>query len=154
MSCALWISGKNLDVDKLTKKLSIKPCAIYKKGEPLFKLKPNGRKYYDSGMSFSPSKASFDRLDKQIKDTIRFLQKHNKSLKKLTTNKDTDSSVIDFGIYLRMGYNNIIAQSDYFPSELLKLAGDLKIDLGLSLYPPLQDEQMKKRFTKFNQNKK
>ncbi len=142
MSCILRVQGDNLDVKSLAKKLSIKPYDIYIKGQPMFKTKPEGKKIQATGMSFCTSNADFDKLDKQIKDTIKYLTKNKVELKKVTTNKNVTFSTLDFGIELRMGYNNIALQSDYFPHELLKLAADLKIDLGISLYYPDLEEKM------------
>ena len=142
MSCILRVLGDNLDVKSLAKKLSIKPYDIYIKGQPMFKAKPEGKKIQVTGMSFCTSNADFDKLDKQIKDTIKYLTKNKVELKKVTTNKNVTFSTLDFGIELRMGYNNIALQSDYFPHELLKLAADLKIDLGISLYYPDLEEKM------------
>lgn len=155
MSCILRVSGDKLDIDSLVKKIKIKPFNTYKKGDPVFKTNPNGRKVQTSGMSFCTSNADFDKLSKQIKDTIKYLTKNKLELKKITTNKNVTSSTLDFGIELRMGYNNIALQSDYFPHELLKLAADLKIDIGFSLYPPDLEEQLEaKQAKKKKQSKK
>src|ERR1700749_4898075 len=97
-----------------------------------------------SGINFLTSNADFDKLDRQIKGTIKFLEKHRLLLKKITTNENVEFCTLDFGINLRMGYNNIASQSDYFPHKLLKLAGDLQIDIGISLYPLDLEEQMEK----------
>jgi hypothetical protein len=145
MSCILRVSGDKLDIDSLVKKIKIKPYDTYKKGEPVFKTKPEGRKVQTSGMSFCTSNADSDKVDKQIKDTIKYLTKNKLELKKVTTNKNVTYSTLDFAVELRMGYNNIALQSDYFPHELLKLCADLKIDLGFSLYPPDLEEQMEAR---------
>lgn len=148
MSCILRVSGDNLDVKSLAKKLSIKPYDIYIKGQPIFKTRPEGKKRQTSGLSFCTSNADFNKLDKQIKDTIKYLTKNRLELKKLTANKNVEYSTLDFGIELRMGYNNIALQSDYFPHELLKLAADLKIDIGFSLYPPDLEEQLEAKLAK------
>lgn len=44
MSCILRISGRNLDVDKLVQKSTLKPDTIYRRGQPLFQSKPKGKK--------------------------------------------------------------------------------------------------------------
>lgn len=94
------------------------------------------RKVQHALTSFNVSKADIDKVDKQIKDAIKYLTKNKIAVKKLTNNKQVESACLDFAVELRMGYNNIALQSDYFPHELLKLAADLKIDIGFSLYPP------------------
>ncbi len=152
MSCILRISGDKLDIDKLSKNLSIKPYGIFKKGDPVIKSKPEGRKIKCNEILFLASNADFDKLDKQIKDSIKFLQKNKLLIKRMTLNKFTDESVLDFGFDLRIGYNNVASQSDYFPFELLKICGELKIDLGVSLYPPDVVEQVNEMLNKENKN--
>jgi hypothetical protein len=133
MSCILRIIGKKLDAEKLAKTLTIKPYKIFKKGDPIFESKPNGKKLSFSGMAFVVSKADFDQLKKQIKDSTRFLSRNKLELKKIIRNKDIEYAVLDFGSKLRIG-KDVAIQSDYFPFELLKLAGDLKIGIEISLY--------------------
>ena len=148
MSCILRISGRHLDVDKLIKGSSLKPYDIYKKGQPSYPGLRIKRINKYSGISIEVSKADFDKFEKQIKDAIKFLTKHKTSVKKLTTNKQVESSCLDFGVDLRIGYNNIALQSDTLPYELLKLAGDLKIDIQISLYPPDLESQLEDRLDK------
>jgi hypothetical protein len=42
---------------------------------------------------------------------------------------------LDFGIDLRIDGEKKLFQSEKFPSKLLKLAGDLGLEIELSIYP-------------------
>lgn len=144
MSCILRISGKHLDIDKLINISVLRPYHTYKKGEARFKGMLNGKKNVNSGAAFGVSKADSGKLDKQIRDAIKYLTKNKIAIKKLTNNKQVESACLDFAVELRMGYNKIALQSDTFPHELLKLSGDLKVDIEISLYPPDLDEKPRK----------
>lgn len=135
MSCILRISGRNLDVDKLVQKSSLKPYQVYRRGQPLFQSKPKGKKLQYSGAKFDVSNADFNEFEKQIKDCVRFLSKHKFTLRKLISYKGVDSAILDFGVEIEMGHNNIAFQSEFLPHEILKAAGDLKIGIEISHYP-------------------
>ena len=134
MPCNLTILGEKLDVDELISKSKLRGYTKHYIGQPMFKSKPNGKKLIHSGIGTQTSKADFDNLDKQIKDTIKYLKTHAEKLSIIKQTKEIDFAVLDFGINLRIDKKKILLQSDRFPSELLKLAGDLGLDIELSVY--------------------
>ncbi len=132
MGCVLRVSGKNFDVDKFLKKTKQKICKVYYRGMPIFKSKPAGEKYRESGINFTVSKADFSNLKGQIKGAIKYLNKHNAELKQLSRCPDLDGEMLlDFGVEDRDTYT----QADLLPSELLKSAGCLNISISISRYP-------------------
>ena len=135
MSCILTIGGRNFDVDNFVDKSKLQPYRKRYKGQPRFMTKPNGKKLTHSSLSIEASKADFDNLNKQIKDTILFLKRNKKKLANVATTKGIDFAVLDFGVNLRIDRKKVLIQSDLFPSELLMLAGNLGLDMELSLYP-------------------
>lgn len=135
MSCILTISGRNLNVDAFTDTTKLRPYRKSYKGQPKFNTKPDGEKLSHSSLSIETSKADFDNLRKQIADTIRFLKRNKDKLTHIASTKGVDHAVLDFGIDLRIDKKMILTQSETFPSELLKLAGDLGLDIELSIYP-------------------
>jgi hypothetical protein len=135
MSCILTIRGKSFDVDAFIDKSKLRPYKKSYKGQPRLKTKPNSDKLSYSHLSIETSKADFDNLDKQIADTIRYLKRNKDKLAHINTTKGIDHAVLDFGIDLRIDRKNVLCQSDKFPSKLLKLAGDLGLDIELSIYP-------------------
>jgi hypothetical protein len=145
MSCILTISGQNFDIDTFINKSKLKPYKKSYKGQPKFKAKPDGEKLSRSFLAIETSKADFDNLNIQITDTIRYLKRNKNKLTFLALTKGIDHAILDFGISLRIDKNNILSQSDRFPCELLKLAGNLGIDIELSLYPVDLQEILEKK---------
>lgn len=135
MSCILTIGGRNFDVDKFIVKSELRPYRKSYKGQPRFNTKPDGEKLAHSSIYIEASKADFDNLKKQIADTIRYLKRNKNKLAHIGLTKGIEYAVLDFGIDLRIDRKKVLTQSDTFPSELLKLAGDLGLDIELSIYP-------------------
>ena len=135
MSCILTISGKNFDVDSFIKKSKLKPYKISYRGQPKLKSKPKGDKLSFSLLSIEASKADFSDFKKQVSDTIRYLKRNRGRLAHVNVTKGIDHAVLDFGIDLRIDRENVLYQSDKFPSHLLKLAGELGFDIEISIYP-------------------
>ena len=145
MSCILTIWGRYFDVDTFINTSKLKPYKKSYKGQPKFKAKPDGEKLPHSLIAIETSKTDFDNLDKQITDTIRYLKQNKDKLAHLSLAKGIDHAILDFGINLRIDKKNILSQSDKFPSKLLKLAGDLGLDIQLSLYPVDMQEILEKQ---------
>jgi hypothetical protein len=151
MSCILRVGGRNFDVDVFTDTTKLKP---YKKsyiGQPKFISKPDGEKLSHSSISIETSNADFDNFKKQIADTIRFLKRNREKLAHVASTKGIEYAVLDFGIDLRIDRKKVLIQSDTFPSELLKLAGNLGFDIELSIYPVDMQTILEKQRSKTKQ---
>ena len=135
MSCILTIIGQDFDVDTFIEKSKLRPYKKSYKGQPRVKSKPDGIKLSHSLLSIETSKAGFNDLKKQISDTFRFLSFNKDKLTFITSTEGIDHAIIDFGIYLRIDSVSVLTQSDKFPNKLLKLAGELGLDIELSIYP-------------------
>jgi hypothetical protein len=135
MPCNLVILGKNFDIDVFLAQTKL--CGFSKayKGEPRLKSKPDGKKVEHSRISIETSKADFHELEKQIKDTIRYLKRHKDKLSHIEQCSEIDFATLDFGINLRIDRKKVLLQSYRFPNELLTLAGELGLDIELSIYP-------------------
>ena len=104
---------------------------VWHKGEIQFKA----RVRKNSGFSVVASEADFDNIKKQIKDAIAFLQRNAEELKRLKNYPEVEEPVLDFGIEDR----DVAVQCDYFPAQLLFLAGNLGIGLEISRYPQSEE---------------
>ena len=135
MPCNLTIIGENLDIDALIFESKLRGYSKHYKGQPRFKSKPDGIKLTHSQVSTQTSKADFNDLDKQIEDTIKYLKRNIDKLNIIHQTKEIDLAVLDFGINLRIDKKKVLLQSDRFPNELLKLAGDIGLGIELSIYP-------------------
>jgi hypothetical protein len=79
-------------------------------------------------------------LEGQIDDAKAFLRTFDAELRRLAAFPGFEGMEIDFPSNLRIGINNIVVQTDRFPADLLVLAGELGVDLALTIYPPADDD--------------
>lgn len=133
MPCNIVILGKNLNIDTFILKSKLRGYFKHYKGQPKFKSKPFGEKNPYSFIVKQTSKASFENLDKQISDTIKYLKRHKSKLSHIKTTKEVEYAMLDFGIALRIN-NKQPAQIDRYPKTLLSIAGELGLDLNISIY--------------------
>ncbi|MGJ8674071.1 hypothetical protein [Rubritalea sp.] len=134
MSTVLRAVGSNFDVDSFIKDTSLKVIKSFRKGEARTKRIKALNKF--SGLNIDVSDADFDNIKQQIEDTVGFLQTHQTELASLRDSHGAEFISIDFGADIYPpGWCNFS-----FPHELLLLAGELRIDLDLSVYPTDPDE--------------
>ncbi len=132
MSCVLRAKGSDFLVDRFLEGSELIPCDVYQKGEPRSPAnKPQGNAHESSGLHVEISEADFDNLQGQIEDAISFMKQHKSELERLCKFPGVKGVCLDFGIAKR----DVVAQYDYFPPELLYLAGSLGIGIELSQYP-------------------
>ncbi len=131
MSCMLRISGRIFDVDKALLRTKLKPCVVYKKGEPRVRNNLEAKWNSFSEINIETSKAGLDQFDEQIADTIDFLEKNKSTLKELLSFPGVESRRLNFSIEKR----DVTVQGDLLPPELQALAGELDLDLDITLYP-------------------
>lgn len=141
MSCILTIRGEHLNIEDFIQTTGLKPYKKFFKGEPRIRTNPEGKKHPFSGLSIKVSDADFNQLDKQIEDTIQFLRSNKEKLQYISTTKEVDFATLDFAIEIRIDLERVVYQFEHFPSELLKLAGNLGIGLDISLYPPPSEDE-------------
>ena len=85
-----------------------------------------------SGFSVDTSKAEFSDFTKQVKDTIKFLQKNQQALFTISKATDLKEFRLDFGVDSQtVGFYNFCGR---FPPKLLLLAGNLGITIEISVY--------------------
>lgn len=136
MPCVLWISC-DCSSEDLIKTLLIKPYKAIEKGSTV--ATKEGDKYYEHTLcGFDVSNQDFLDLKILIQETIAWLEENFENLSKLNTLNAT--AKLDFGYYSKFADSKIVAQYDTIPYPLLKLAGDLKIDIELSQYWYAEDQ--------------
>jgi hypothetical protein len=126
MSCILRVAGKDLNLKDLLK-INLKPDSTYEKGSPRRK----GSKSSSSGARYVVSEADFDQFEQQKLDAIKFLKRNKDRIQEIMDLNGIDGADLDFGIHRR----DVPVQCDNFPSDLIKLAGNLGLGLELSQYP-------------------
>ena len=134
MSCILRIIGNELNLNDLLK-VNLIADTTWEKGTPRLKTKPDGKKHLHSGASYLASLADFDEFEQQISDSIKYLKQNNKLIQEIMSLPDVDEASLDFGINKR----DVIVQCDFFPLELIKIAGELGLGIELSQYPQAEE---------------
>ena len=132
----LRIHGADLDPDAVMNCVSIEATAIHRKGEPIFRSKPSRGTKTSSSVTYLASDADFSELERQQEDAIAFLQRYGDDIKQALATPGCEGGTLDFGIDRR----DVAVQCDYFPPELIALAGKLGLGIELTQYPPSSDE--------------
>jgi len=145
VSAILRASGANFDVDSFAKDSPLAIDRVYRVGDPLRPIvDPHGRKRKRSGFSVVVSEVDFDDFRQQLEDALSFLGDNADELMRLTAFPGVQSLCIDFGA-------NIYPPgwcSFSFPHQLLHLAGQVKVDLVLSVYPTSSEEDLPGELTR------
>jgi len=131
MSCILRVFGEQLDVEALLAKVTLKPDRIWRKGEPRFKIKPNGQVNEQSGVTFVASDANFHEPAKQLEDATRFLEDCHDEIVLLVEFEGVEHATLDFGIELR----DVAVHCDCLSPRFLRAAASAGIEVELSHYP-------------------
>lgn len=133
--CVLRVSGQRFDPSQFLTGSKLKPYSVFRAGEPRFASQPTGKRHEMSGFRVNVSRRSCDGLGGQVADAIAFLKKHKRALTKLRSIRDVEDIRLDFPLDLRIDRKKVFAQFDYFPPELVSLAGALGCGLEMSIYP-------------------
>ena len=136
MACNLQFSAKNLDVESLIVQLdlNINPEDIYREGNPLYW---EGPLYSESGFTITYTDADFTSLKQQINDAIYFIKTHRIDLKIIGDLKQSlPHSKFDFNFCVHTRMFDEIIQDDQFPTELLKLLGEIGASLSFTQFQP------------------
>lgn len=133
--CVLRVSGKKFDPARYLASSRLKPYSVFRVGEPRFTSQPKGETHDVSGFKVDVSRCSRDNLAGQVADAIAFLKKHKQTLARLRSNPEVEDIRLDFPLDLRIDREKVFAQFDYFPPELVSLAGAVGCGLEMSIYP-------------------
>ena len=132
MAAVLRASGSDFDVGAFVADCDWDIAMVFHRGEALLpKTKPDGRKREEPGLNFVVSEAGFHEFAEQLEDAVEFLTDSAAEVRRLVTFPGVSGVVLDFGI----AWRDVVAQSDQFPGELVRIAGASGIALELSHYP-------------------
>jgi hypothetical protein len=133
--CVLHAVGAELRVDSGAWINALKPYRVFCRGEKMFRSRDGTWEFEKvSGFSCEVSSREGD-LAEEVQDAISFLTYHREYLACLSSTPGVDSVTLDFGCVLRLN-DGCDVQCESLPPALLKLAGELGIQINLSLYPP------------------
>ncbi len=136
MSCMLRISGVHLKIDEYLK-LKSEPENYHRVGDPVFQTKPDGKKHESCYVGYCLSEADFEDFSGQQQDVIEYLKNHEKVFEHLLSVDGIEDKFLDFGIEKR----DVVAQSDYFEPELVRLAAQFGLGIMMSQYLCDDDEE-------------
>ena len=135
MSTILRVGGENFDVDVSLQQSTLAPCKVFRRGKP--KCVGSKQLSNKSGFNLEVSEADFNDFEKQIKNAVEFLKSNEEAISKLTEWIGVESMSLDFGVSRDESF---AFQSITFPNQLLKLAGNLGVDIEATLYPISEGE--------------
>lgn len=138
--CVLRASGATFKVDQFLEESSLSPCAVFRKGEKEYQASKTRIKR--SGFNVVVSKASGDKVEKQFKDAIAFLKRNKEEVKRLKETAGVETVVIDFGVDLRVGYDDCFWPGSRLPEELIRAAGNLGLDIDFSFSPDVNPKYL------------
>jgi len=127
--CVLHVRSKLASFAKYLKMSRLPSYQSHEKGE----ISRYGKPYSDYGFSCIVSEKEWTDFEGQIEDAIRFLREHEDELRNLLGKYELDDIRLDFPFSSHLD-EDCIAQFDYLPPELLKLAGNIGIGIELSHY--------------------
>jgi hypothetical protein len=119
-------TGFDFLVDEFLSQSTLVPHKVWRKGE----RKSAKRIHKWSGFTMVASEADMDDVPQQIADAMNFLTTNHEELSKLQNFPGAETVSLDFGIEDR----DVGVQCDYFPPELLRLAGNLGIGIEITRY--------------------
>ena len=127
--CVLRIATKTSDVDRAVEASGLRPLKVFRKGTPKFLGAPTLAKVSGFNVDVSPSPS----LERQVRDAIRFLRRHELGLRRLRRLKHFGGMTLDFAERYRPTAG-APWPSYHFPAALIDLAGKHGIEIELSLY--------------------
>ena len=136
--CVLHITGKDFDPEAILPQMSVRPYAVFRRGDKQCPEMPARARSYDGGgFKCDVSSADGD-LRAEAEDAVMFLRRYYDDLRRLAAIPTIESRYLDFGYYLRLDGDRCLVQSDELSVTLLKLCAELGIGIMLSLYPAPQ----------------
>jgi hypothetical protein len=126
MSCVLRATGNDFQVESFLPSSSFFPCNVFLKGE----LRSKDSAWDSNGLTIEVSEAASNNLVQQIQDALDFLQVNKSELIRLRNYSGLEMMSLDF----RVDRRDVFIQSNFFPSNLITLAGELELCIELSIY--------------------
>ena len=136
MTCVLRAGGEAFDVDAFLAESPFEVEAIFRRGEPRLKHRPDGPKCTRSGFNVATSESDIGDLKGQVEGAIQFLERHSTELRRLMAFEGVEGAELNFAVFRR----EVPDQTHKFPSELLLRAGVLGLDIALSHYHVSEDD--------------
>ena len=131
-SVIFHVRGKKLSPEVELAKTTLKPYSIHHLGEVVIR-KRGDFVFEDSGFHVDIGPQNSEDLKKQTKIATSFVKKHYSEIKRI---KGASDMRLDFGYCMRFDKTGepFWVQTDFFPLEFVRLCGELKIGIELSMF--------------------
>ena len=127
--CILRLTSSNTSLKSYLNDFPV--ASSYDKGE--FRNSRKDSLCTENHASLDVSEKEWDDLNGQIQDAIKFLDKYKSQIISLSSSIADLSLGLDFPIYSKFD-GNIITHGIAYPVELVTLAAELKIEIGMTIY--------------------
>ena len=128
--CVLRVQSATKNVEALVDASGLRPFVVHRKGEP--RVPGAGIRNRTSGFNVDVSRADGG-IEKQTRDAIRFLNRHDVGLRRLRLCKGFGGMTLNFGLY-----DSSTAERPWpsyrLPAALVQRAGKHGIEIELSFY--------------------
>jgi hypothetical protein len=128
--CVLRVQSTTKNVEALVDTSGLRPIIIHRKGEP--RVPGSATLSWGSGFNVDVSRADGE-IEKQTRDAIRFLKRHDAGLRRLRLCKNFGGMTLDFGLHDR-STPETPWPSYHLPATLIQWAGKHGIEIELSFY--------------------
>lgn len=132
--CVLRVHGDAFQPEKFLASTGLRPESVFVKGEPAKRrTKPSRTSGFQCDILDGTAS-----LDEATSAARSFLEKHFDDLTRLAQENTIESRFLDFYVEYRIDFQKTCVQIERLPAELLLVAGQLKIDVVLSIFPPFE----------------
>lgn len=135
--CVIRVLGDNFDPAAFLETVTINPTSIFRRGEVRA-----GRRRASQTSGFTCELAA-GAFESQIDAAIAWLKSHCDELKLISATPAVESAFVDFMYDCRLNEEDNLIQRDFFPPELIQLAGKAGIGICISLSKPIDAEESK-----------
>lgn len=134
--CVLHVSSSKESFARFLAETRLPVYQSHEKGDVKHKRKSTN--HDDYGFSCDVSEREWRDVSGQVDDAIRFLCVYAAELRTLTSQHDIDDIRLDFPFESRLS-EDVFAQFDYLPPELIRLCAEHGIGIEISHYAPGED---------------
>src|SRR6266498_2885677 len=128
--CVLRVQSATTKVEPLVEASEFRPIVVYRKGQP--RVTGGNTVNPSSGFNVDVSRSDGG-IERQARDAVRFLKRHDSGLRRLRRCKAFKGMTLDFGLYDR-ATDERPWPSYRLPGVLIQLAGKHGIEIELSFY--------------------
>ncbi len=133
--CVIRVLGDEFDPEPFLATATFTPSSVFRKGE----LRA-GRRRPATTSGFTCEVASGE-FNEQVRLVSEFISQHAVDLKRLSSATTVESFFVDFAYDCRLDDESVMVQRDFLPTEFIRLAVQVGIGIGLTLYKPVSDDR-------------